>query len=136
MKILGGIVVTALMIAVFIWSSTDSLGQGACDRGGNHTIQVSPGADGTPELKYRGRSAEEVRVCAGDQVRWVLTGPDREFFVDFFSEAGAPFDGATTRGSNGNVVSIVIGASAERGGYDYGVSFAGGPAMDPRIIVD
>ncbi len=136
MKVFAGITIAVLTIAVFMWSSTDSLAQGACDHGGNHTIQVRPGGDGTPQLKYRGRSADEVRVCAGDQVRWVLTGPNREFFVDFFSEAGAPFDGATTRGSNGNVVSIVIGASAERGGYDYGVSFAGGPAMDPRIVVD
>ncbi len=87
-----------------------------------------------PQLKYRGGSAEEVHVCAGDQIQWVLTGPDRKFLVDFFS--GAPFDGASERGSSGNVVSIVIGASVERRGYDYGVQFADGPEMDPRIVVD
>ena len=86
-----------------------------------------------PELSYRGGSAEEVRVCVGDSVQWVLAGSDREFFVDFFG--GAPFDGAAKRGSSGGVVSVVIG-DVSRQGYDYGVEFAGGPAMDPRIVVD
>jgi len=133
-KILNTIAIAGLTIVALTLGSTDSLGQGACDHGGNHTIQVTAGDDGMPQLKYRGGSAEEVHVCAGDQVQWVLTGPDREFLVDFFS--GAPFDGATTRGSSGNAVSVVIGAAAERRGYDYGVKFADGPEMDPQIIVD
>ncbi len=134
MKILNGIAIAALTIAALTLGSTDSLGQDECDHGGNHTIQVRAGDDGMPQLKYRGGSADEVHVCVGDQVQWVLTGPDREFLVDFFS--GAPFDGATTRGSSGNAVSVVIGATAERRGYDYGVQFADGPEMDPRIVVD
>jgi hypothetical protein len=133
-KILNGIAVAGLTIVALTLGSTDSLGQGACDHGGNHTIQVSEGEGEMPVLSYRGGSAEEVHVCVGDQVQWVLTGSNREFLVDFFS--GAPFDGASTRGSSGNAVSVVIGAAAERRGYDYGVQFAGGPDMDPRIVVD
>ncbi len=131
---MNGIASAGLTILALTLGSTDSLGQDACDHGGNHTIQVRAGDDGAPVLKYRGGSADEVHVCVGDQVQWVLTGPDREFLVDFFS--GAPFDGATTRGSSGNAVSVVIGAAAERRGYEYGVKFADGPELDPEIIVD
>jgi len=134
-KILSGIATAGLMVAALMLGSTDSLGQDECVSTGNHTIQVQPGEDGVPVLQYRGGSAEEVHVCIGDRVQWVLTGPDRDFFVDFFS--GAPFDGATRRGSSGNVVSLVIGAMAERGrDYAYGVEFAGEPGMDPHIIID
>jgi hypothetical protein len=113
-------------------ASTDSHSQGNCDRGGNHTIQVREGADGMPALKYRGGSAEDVHVCNGDQLQWVLTGSDREYFVDFMGEA--PFPGAAKRGSSGGVVAVTI--DAESGAYDYGVNFAGEEPFDPRIIVD
>ncbi|MFB3106522.1 MAG: hypothetical protein ACE1ZA_16590, partial [Pseudomonadales bacterium] len=97
-------------------------------------IQVSVGEDGNPVLRYRGEPAEGVRVCRGDRVQWELTGPNREFFVDFF--AGAPFEGATRLGSDGNVVRIEIGDSVDRRAYDYGLNFADKPEMDPSIIVD
>ena len=134
MKILNGIAIAGLTIVALTLTSTESLGQDTCDHGGSHTIRVSTGDDGVPVLKYRDGSADEVHVCAGDRVQWVLNGPDREFLVDFLS--GAPFEGEATRGSNSNVVSIVIGASADRRGYDYDVQFVDGPGMDPRIIVD
>lgn len=119
---------------LLLLGSSTTLGQGAC-QGGSHTIQVRPMGDGPPELSYRGGDAEEVHVCIGDNVQWVLTGSDRQFFVDFFDDA--PFDGLTRLGSSGNVVSISIGGPAERGrSYDYGVEMAGGPGMDPRIVVD
>ena len=115
--------------------ATSSLAQDTCDNGGVHTIQVRVGEDGKPILSYRGGSAEEVRVCLGDRVQWVLIGPDRRFFVDFF--AGAPFGGEAKRGSADGVVHITIGGSAERGsGYDYNVEFADGGELDPRIIVE
>jgi hypothetical protein len=62
----------------------------------------------------------------------VLTGPDRDYFVDFMGDA--PFPGAAKRGSSGGVVSVTI--DAEPRAYDYGVNFAGEEAFDPRIIVD
>jgi len=126
------VAVAGIGILAALLFSTESNSQGACDRGGHHTIQVRPSDDGMPELTYKGGSAENVHVCNGDDVKWVLTGPDREFFVDFFS--GAPFAGAARLGSNGNVVSIQI--DAESGSYAYGVNFAGDEPMDPMIIVD
>ena len=75
MKILNALAIAGLTIVALTLGSTDSLGQDDCDHGGNHTIQVRPGDDGAPELKYRGGSAEEVHVCEGDRVQWVLTGP-------------------------------------------------------------
>ena len=132
MKIISTIAVAGIGIAAVLLFSADSNGQDACDRGGHHTIQVRPSDDGMPELTYKGGSAENVHVCNGDEVKWVLTGPDRDFFVDFFS--GAPFAGAARRGSNGNVVSVRI--DAESGSYEYGVNFAGEEPMDPIIIVD
>ena len=131
MKVLGSIACMALAATALMLSSAESLGQ-ACDEGGSHTIQVRAGDDGMPVLSYRGGSAEEVHVCVGDTVQWVLTGSDRAFFVDFF--AGAPFDGAAKRGSSNSVVSVVIGDVA-RQGYDYGVGFADGEPMDPRVVV-
>jgi plastocyanin len=132
MKILSGVTATALVAAALMFGSTTSFSQDACDRGGNHTIQVSAGADGKPVLSYKGGSAENVYVCRGDQVQWVLTGSDRSFFVDFFS--GAPFGGAQKRGSSNGAVSVTIGDNT--GSYDYGVEFEGGEPMDPRIIVE
>ena len=117
---------------MLLLGSVDSHSQDTCDRGGNHTIQVKEGADGMPELKYRGGSAEDVHVCNGDQVQWVLVGSDREYFVDFMGDA--PFPGAAMRGSSGGVVSVII--DAESRAYDYGVNFAGDEPFDPRIIVD
>jgi hypothetical protein len=132
MKLLGTIAITVAVAGVLLFVSPDSNGQGACDRGGNHTIQVSEGSDGMPALKYRGGAAEDVHVCNGDQVQWVLTGSDREYFVDFMGNA--PFPGATKRGSSGGVVSVTI--EADSGAYDYGLNFAGEEPFDPRIIVD
>ena len=132
MKILKTMAIVGAGAAILSLASTDSNSQGTCDRGGNHTIQVSEGADGMPALKYRGGSAEDVHVCNGDQLQWVLTGSDREYFVDFMGEA--PFPGAAKRGSSGGVVAVTI--DAESGAYDYGVNFVGEEPFDPRIIVD
>ncbi|MDH3954855.1 MAG: hypothetical protein OEV03_11570, partial [Gammaproteobacteria bacterium] len=92
----------------------------------------SEGSDGMPSLKYRGGSAEDVHVCDGDQVQWVLTGSNRDYFVDFMGNA--PFPGAARRGSSDGVVSVTI--EAEEGSYDYGVNFEDDEPMDPRLIVD
>lgn len=132
MKIFSTLAITVAATGALLFFSTDSNGQDTCDRGGNHTIQVSEGSDGMPSLKYRGGSAEDIHVCNGDQVQWVLTGSDREYFVDFMGNA--PFPGAAKRGSSDGVVSVTI--DAESGAYDYGVNFAGDEAFDPRIIVD
>ena len=92
MKMLKTMAIVGASAVILSLASTDTNSQGTCNRGGNHTIQVSEGADGMPALKYRGGSAEEVHVCNGDQLQWVLTGSDREYFVDFMGEA--PFPGA------------------------------------------
>lgn len=135
MKIMRGSAVTGLVVVAMTLSSTSVFGQDACNRGGNHSIQVSVGDDGNPVLKYKGGSAENVYVCLGDQVQWVLTDSDRDFLVDFFR--GAPFEGAAKRGSSAGVVVVTIGGGAERGkGYEYNVAFVGGGELDPRIIVE
>lgn len=132
MKISNAIAVAGIGIAAALLFSTDSNSQDTCQGGGNHTIQVSPGEDGGASLTYRGGSAENVHVCSGDQVQWVLSGSDRDFFIDFFD--GAPFPGAAKRGSSNGVVAVQI--DADSGEYNYGVNFAGDEPMDPAIIVD
>lgn len=132
MKMVGTVAVTAAVAVILMLGSADSRGQGSCARGGNHTIQVAEGPDGMPALTYRGGSAEDVHVCNGDQVQWVLTGSNREYFVDFMGDA--PFPGAAKRGSSEGVVAVTI--DAESRAYEYGVNFAGGEPFDPRIIVD
>jgi hypothetical protein len=135
MKMTSTAAAAVLMFAMLMMGSTDSFSQDSCSRNQNHTIQVRPSANDVPELSYKGGSAEEVHVCIGDQIRWVLNGPDRKYFVSFFAKA--PFEGAQRRGSNGNVVSVVVGGPAERGsGYDYDVAFEDGGNLDPRIVVD
>lgn len=74
MKTLKTLAIVGTSAVILSLASTHSNSEGTCDRGGNHTIQVSENADGMPGLKYRGRSAEDVHVCNGDQVRWVLVG--------------------------------------------------------------
>jgi hypothetical protein len=130
MKVLGGIAVATLAVASLMWSSTDAMAQ-ECDRGGNHTIQVVPGEDGSAELRYKDGPGDSVTVCQGDTISWVLVGSDRTFFVDFFS--GAPFAGATRRGNNSR---LTITIDAERGSYNYDVGFDGDPGVDPVIIVE
>ena len=84
MKILNAIGAATLLFVALMLSSTASASQDACDHGGNHVIQVRVGDDGEPVLKYRGKSGEEVHVCQGDNVKWVLIGSNRQFSVDFF----------------------------------------------------
>ena len=135
MKIISTVATVVVMFAMLMMGSTDSLSQDPCARNSNHTIQVLATAGDMPELKYKGGSAEEVHVCIGDTVKWVLNGPNRKYFIDFLSSA--PFPGATRRGSTDNVVSVVVGGPAQRGsGYKYDVNFDGGPVLDPRIIID
>jgi hypothetical protein len=135
MKIISTAAIAVLMFAMLMLGSTDSLSQDPCARNSNHTIQVRPSAGDIPELTYKSGSADEVHVCIGDTIRWVLNGPDRKYFIDFLSSA--PFAGATRRGSNGNVVSVVVGGPAQRGtGYKYDVAFQDGGTLDPRIVVD
>ena len=130
MKVSAGIFVAVMAVAVLMLSGDDSMAQ-ECDRGGNHTIQVTPGPDGTAELRYQDGSGDSVRVCRGDTVSWVLVGSDRTFFVDFFS--GAPFAGATRRGNNSR---LTITIDAESGSYSYDIGFDGDPGADPIIIVE
>ncbi len=132
MKTLKILAIAGASAVILSLASTHSNSQGNCDRGGNHTIQVRESEDGMPALTYRGGSAEDVHVCNGDQVQWVLVGPDRDYFVDFMGDA--PFPGAAKRGSSGGVVAVTI--DAESRAYDYGVNFAGEDPLDPRIIVD
>ena len=130
MRVPSGIAVAALAVAALMWSGANALAQ-ECDRGGNHTIQVVPGEDGSAELRYKDGPGDSVTVCKGDTVSWVLVGSDRTFFVDFFS--GAPFAGATRRGNNSR---LTITIDAESGAYNYDVGFDGDPGVDPVIIVE
>lgn len=106
--------------------------QGNCEGGKMHVINVAAGADGGPELSYRSGSADTVHVCNGDEIQWVLTGGDREFLIEFMSQA--PFAGGESRGSSNGVVLVTV--DAEPGEYDYGINFVGDEPMDPRIVVD
>ncbi len=136
MKIMNGLAVAGFIFGALILSSTESLGQDDdCDHGGNHVIRVSVGEGGAPVLKYREGSAENVEVCKGDSVRWVLNGPVRGYFVNFSFPEGAPFADPKKRRSHENTVAVMIDDSAE-GPYDYGVNFADGEGMDPTIIVN
>jgi plastocyanin len=130
MRVINKIAVATLAIAALMLGSTTTVAQDR-EHCGNHTIQVRPGPDGGVELTYKGGSGDEVRVCPGDSVSWVLTGSDRTFFVDFFS--GAPFAGAQRRGNN-SMLEITI--DAESGSYNYDVGWDGEDGMDPVIIVD
>ena len=132
MKILTTLAISTAMAGAWLIMSADATGQDTCDRGGMHTIQVSEGADGKPSLKYEGESAENVHVCDGDTVKWVLTGSDRTYIVDFMGKA--PFSGDSKRRSNSGAIKVTI--NAEPGEYDYGVNFEGDEPMDPRLIVD
>ena len=133
MKILTTLAISTAMAGAWLIMSADATGQGTCDRGGMHTIQVSEGADGKPSLKYKGGSAENVYVCDGDTVKWVLIGSDRKYIVEFMDKA--PFPGESKKKhSNGGDIKITI--DAEPGDYDYGVNFEGEEPMDPRLIVD
>ena len=130
MRVLTGTAVAALAIAALTFGSAPSVAQDR-DHCGNHTIQVRPTDDGGVELRYKGGPGDEVRVCPGDKVSWVLIGSNRTFFVDFFN--GAPFAGAERRGNNSK---LTIRIDAESGSYNYDVGWDGEAGFDPVIIVD
>ena len=135
MKITSTVATAVSMFAMLMLGSTDSFSQDPCSQNKTHTIQVRPSAGDLPELTYKSGSAENVHVCIGDTIQWVLIGSDRKYFVNFI--AGAPFAGATRRGSSGTKISVTVGGPAQRGsGYKYDVNFAGGPILDPRILID
>ena len=135
MKILSTAAIATLMFAMLMLGSTESLSQDSCTGSSKHTIQVRVGDDGIPALKYKGGSAEEVHVCIGDTIHWVLIGSDRKYFVDF--GAGAPFEGAKRLGSNGTNIKVTVGGPASPGSsYKYDVEFEGGGILDPRIVVN
>lgn len=138
MKIISTAAIATLMFAMLMLGSTESLSQDTCTGGSHHNIQVRPDADGMPILTYKGGSADVVNVCIGDTIQWVLTGNDRtyfKFFVEFV--AGAPFEGAKRRGSNGTNITVEVGGPATPGSsYKYDVEFEGGLVLDPRIVVN
>lgn len=135
MKILITVAAGALLIAAAMTNSLVAQGQGVCDHGGNHVIQVRTDANDEPELSYQGGSAAAIRVCLGDSIQWVLNGPTRDFYVEF--TGGIPHNRGRQAQSTGRVVDIIVGGEAERGqGYDYFVQFIDGGGMDPRILVD
>ena len=125
-------VLAGLGILAVVSFGTDSLAQEGCTGGKMHVIQVSEGPGGGPELSYRDGPADAVHVCNGDQIQWVLRGSDREFLIEFLSQA--PFAGGESRGSSQGVVLVTV--DAEPGEYDYGINFVGDEPMDPTIIVD
>jgi plastocyanin len=129
MKILSGIVVTALIIGAFLWSSPATLAQGNC---GNHVIQVEPDGSGGFSMRYRGGSGDSITVCSGDSVSWQLIGSDRSFFVDF--KGNAPFSGGAMRGNNIGTLTVTIDAAP--GSYYYNFGYDGTGGMDPVIIVE
>jgi len=151
MKILNAFSVATLFFVALMLSSTDSFSQDPesssqdesvgldeCTHPPVHVIVVTAGADGQPVLKIDGTVDDDVHVCLGDRVLWVLSGPDRELFVDFKSRADTPFPGQSKRNSNKNVINVRIGGpDAERGKYyKYDVGFTNGPSRDPQIIVE
>ncbi len=140
MKILNAIGVATLLFVALMLSSNESFSQeDDCNLGPNHVIQVRVGDDGKAVLKYRGGSGDEVEVCKGDNVKWVLTGSNRNFSVDFNYENGAPFGNPPgqkqKRDSSNDEIDVDIDSSAEAGDYDYDVAFGEDEPMDPKIIV-
>ncbi len=136
MKTLSAIGIAALFIVALMLGSTESSSQDDCEPGRQHVIQVEEDEDGNPVLRYRGGSGDEVTVCKGDNVKWVQTGRNRQFSVDFNYEKGAPFGGPKRRDSENDEIDVDIDSSAESGDYEYDVAFANGEPMDPKIIVE
>ena len=138
MKIISTAAMATLVFSMLMLGSTESLSQDSCTGKSHHNIKARPDDNGMPVLTYEGGSADEVHVCMGDTIKWVLTGNDRnyfKFFVDFMADA--PFEGATRRGSNGTNITVTVGGPAEPGSsYKYDVEFEGGGILDPRIVVD
>jgi hypothetical protein len=86
-------------------------------------------ANPAPLLDPVGLSPGGVNTCH-NWPKWIL-----KYFIDFFGEA--PYNGAARLRSNNNVVSLVVGGSAERGDvFEYDVAFEDGGELDPRIVVD
>ena len=138
MKTLSAIGIAALLIVALMLGCAPTPSQGECKLPPVHVIVVSADADGQPVLKIDGKVDDDVHVCLGDRVVWVLSGPDRELFVDFTSTVGAPFPGPKKKTSNKNVINVRIGGpDAKRGtDYKYDVGFTNGKSRDPQIIVE
>jgi hypothetical protein len=76
-------------------------------------------------------SPDPARVCAGDEVRWLIPGaPGKDFELVF--PDGAPFEWQENHGANW----IGIVKSEATGDHKYDVVIEGTPPLDPVIIVE
>jgi plastocyanin len=103
---------------------------GACESDPSKlTVEVTVDADGYPEV-----SMEEIRACAGDEIKWKFKQGAREFKVEFASDS--PFDWKQQRENAGGTLKGTVRADAARTDpYKYTVEADGKP-LDPTIVID
>jgi len=86
-------------------------------------------------LTIRGMAADDLVVCPGDTVEWILTGTENSFTVDFGAQS--PVGSETAFQSKEGRVGITISGSAERGtAYFYTLDADPWRTAEGRIIID
>jgi hypothetical protein len=76
--------------------------------------------------------ADDLYVCPGDTVAWILQGPG--FTIDF--PADSPFNANQFRPvAAGRVAAVVRDDVAAGEAFKYDISVDGGGVLDPRIII-
>jgi len=86
------------------------------------------------EVLHRGKNADELHVCPGDNIEWKLQGSEKQFYLEFLADA--PFSGDSRPNSHSGKISVSIDNASSGDIFDYNIGLIDGFEMDPRIIVD
>ena len=107
---------------------------GACESDKSKlTVEVTVDANGYPEVSMED---EEVRACAGDEIKWKFKQGAREFKVEFASLEDSPFEWKQQRENAGGTLKGTVRADAARPDpYKYTIEADGKP-LDPVIVID
>lgn len=97
-----------------------------------HNLQINVTNNVPTGVSLGNEPADDLYVCPGDTVAWILQGPG--FTIDFPGDT--PFNANQFRPvAAGRVAAVVRDDVASGEAFKYDISIDGGGLLDPRIIV-
>ena len=130
---LRNIVLCVFVSALITMPGTIVQAQDAC--GGPaavHNLMINVTNNVPTGVSLGNEPADDLYVCPGDTVAWILQGPG--YTIDFPDDT--PFNASQFRPVEAGRVAAVVRSDAARGAaFKYDISIDGGGVLDPRIIV-
>lgn len=127
------IILCVLVSALLTVPGVLAQAQGACGGGAaGHNLQINVTNNVPTGVTLGNAPADDLYVCPGDTVAWILQGPG--FTIDFPFDT--PFNASQFRPVAAGRVTAVVRSDVVAGDtFKYNISIDGGGVLDPRIIV-